>query len=61
MDEGVDDEERAYWVREAQHRAADVDAAHARSDPPHLLAGALLRLKEAKERLAAMRPPPPDR
>jgi hypothetical protein len=54
MDEAIIAEERAYWDLEVQRRTIDVEAARARGDAPHRLAGAEVRLKEAVERLAAM-------
>ena len=54
MEDAVGAEERAYWALEAQRRTLDVEAARARNDAPHLLAEALLRLREAKERLATL-------
>jgi len=55
MDEAIIAEERAYWDLEVQRRTIDVEAARARGDAPHRLAGAEVRLREAVERLAAMR------
>lgn len=57
MDDAIIAEERAYWTVEVQRRTTDVEAARARGDAPHLLAGAELRLKEAVDRLAAMQRP----
>ncbi|RYY05509.1 MAG: hypothetical protein EON55_26320 [Alphaproteobacteria bacterium] len=57
MDDAIIAEERAYWTLEVQRRTTDVEAARARGDAPHLLAGAELRLREAAERLAAMARP----
>ena len=54
MDGTVSEQERAYWTAEEQSRALELKAANVRGDAPHLLAGAELRLREAKERLAAM-------
>lgn len=57
MNDAIIAEEHAYWTAEVQSRTADVEAARARGDAPHLLAGAELRLREAVERLAAMSTP----
>lgn len=54
MDEKTGAEELAYWVKERERRTRDVEAAEARQDAPHLLAGAQLRLREANERLRAL-------
>lgn len=54
MDDAIIAEEQAYWALEVQRRTTDVEAARARGDAPHLLAGAELRLREANERLAAI-------
>lgn len=54
-------EELAYWMRQAEERGRDVEAARARRDP-HLVTAAELRLKEAKDRLERLEgsdPPPP--
>lgn len=55
MDGDVSDEERAYWIAEEQSRSLEVEASKSRGDAPHLLAGAKLRVREAKDRLAKMR------
>lgn len=57
MDHVVIQEERPYWIAEEHSRAIAFDAATARGDAPHLLPGAEIRLREARERLAAMRMP----
>lgn len=57
MDDAIINEERAYWTLEVKRRTTDLEAARARSDAPHLLAGTELRLREAVERLAAMQKP----
>ncbi len=57
MNDALIAEERAYWAMEVQRRTTDVEAARGHGDAPHLLAGAELRLREAVERLAAMRRP----
>lgn len=55
-------EELAYWMRQAEERGRDVEAARARRESPHLVTGAELRLKEAKDRLELLKgsdPSPP--
>lgn len=54
MDDTVREEERAYWEREVQRRSQDVEDSRARGDPPYVLAAAVLRLKEANERLMGL-------
>lgn len=54
MKQAVSKDERAYWLAEEKSRALEVEAARASGDAPHVLAGAELRLREARERLTAM-------